>query len=184
MVSLRPSIWRTCRALANKERLALLRYLLSHPESGVSAMARDMGLSVSSTSQHLRALNARGLLLVRRTGRYVYYRVGSDDSVPDTAAILAAVADALRTRRRAAESVFRTVTACTHPRRLDILRSLSVRDLTLSEMKRATRVSQSALQRHLEKLKVRGFVACTEGRYRCCKTRDPLARTLRLLAVR
>jgi DNA-binding transcriptional ArsR family regulator len=184
MVNLRPSIWRTCRTLANRQRLALLRYLLGHPESGVSAMARDMGLSVSSASQHLRALNARGLLLVRRAGRFVYYRVGSDESVPDTAAILAAVADALQTRVRPTETVFRTVTACTHARRLDILRSLSGRGLTLSEMKHATGVSLSALQRHLRKLKARGFVTCADGRYRRCKPRDSLTRTLGLLAMR
>ena len=122
--------------------------------------------------------------MVRREGRYVYYRVGSDDSVPDTAAILRAVTGALQAQGKAAESVYRTVTACTHPRRLDILRILSHRDLTISEMKKATGASQPALQRHLQKLMARGFVTVSDGEYRCRKPRDPLARTLRLLAAR
>jgi DNA-binding transcriptional ArsR family regulator len=184
MAELRPSIWRSCRALANRQRLSLLRYLLLHSESRVSVVARDMGLSVSSTSQHLRALNARGFLLVRRAGCYVYYRVGSDESVPDAAAILKAVSNALQTSGTAVESVYRTVTACTHPRRLDILRILSRCDLTVSEIKKATGASQPALQRHLQKLMDRGFVTVSDGEYRCRKPQDPLARTLRLLAAR
>jgi DNA-binding transcriptional ArsR family regulator len=147
-------------------------------------MARDMGLSVSSASQHLRALNARGFLVVRRKGRYVFYRVGCDKSVPDAAAILMAVADALLASKNAIETVFRTVTACTHPRRLDILRSLGGSNLTFSEMRKVMDVSRSALQRHLSKLETRGFVTARDGVYRCCKPRDPLARTLMLLASR
>jgi DNA-binding transcriptional ArsR family regulator len=147
-------------------------------------MARDAGLSVSSASQHLRALNARGFLSARREGRYVFYRVGGDKSVPDSAAILTAVADALRESRKAEESVFRAVTACTHPRRLDILRSLQRGNFTLAEIKKITGLSRSALQRHLRKLTARGFVAERDGVYRCRKPRDPLARTLLYLVSR
>ncbi len=182
MAELRPSIWRTCRALANRQRLQSVRHLLTHPESTVSEMARDMRLSVSSASQHLRVLNARGFLGVRRRGRHVYYRVGSDDSVPDAAAILTAAADALRVSRKAVDSVFRIVTACTHPRRLDILHSLGRGDLTFDEIRRATGASRSALHRHISKLKARGFVEESDGVFRCCKARDPLTRTLVSLA--
>ena len=184
MAELHPSIWRTCRALANRQRLALLRYLLLHPESRVSVLAHDLGLSVSSASQHLRALNARGFLLVRRAGRCVHYRVGSDESVPDAALILKSIAGVLQAREKSVESVFRTVTACTHPRRLEILRLLGRRDLTVGEMKKATGASQQALHRHLKKLVARGFVVGNDGRFRCRKARGPLAQTLQLLAAR
>ncbi len=184
MVELRPSIWRTCRALANRQRLQFLRHLLAHPESTVSELARDMHLSVSSASQHLRMLNARGFLGVRRRGRHVYYRVSSDDSVPDAAAILTAVVDALRVSRKAVDSVFHIVTACTHPRRLDILKSLGRGDLMFDEIRKATGASRSALHRHIRKLKARGFVEERDGLYACCKARDALTRTLVSLALK
>lgn len=183
-MDLRPSIWRTCRVLANRQRLLLLRHLLLRSESTVSNMAREMELSVSSTSQHLRALNARGLLAVRREGRYVFYRVGGDDSVPDAAAILASACDMLRVSKRAVESVFRVVTACTHPRLLDILRSLGRGDQTMVVIGNATGISRPALHRHLSKLESRGFVVERDQMYSCPQPRDVLTCTLMSLAVK
>ena len=184
MKELHPSHWRTCRVLANKQRLLLLRHLLLRSESTVSNMAREMALSVSSTSQHLRALNARGFLAVRREGRYVFYRVSGDDSVPDAAAILVSACDLLRISKKAAKSVFRVVTACTHPRRLEILRSLGRGDQTMVAIGKATGISRPALCRHLSKLESRGFVVERDGVYRCPQPRDVLTCTLMSLAIK
>ncbi len=181
---LRPTLWRTCRALANRRRLAVLRVLASHPELSVSAIARALGIPLTTACEYLRALNARGLLLVRRVGRCVYYRLGSDPAVPDSGVLLEAVSGALGASSRSVEPVYRVLTACTHPRRVDLLRVLHRQPMNIREMAMATGASVPALRRHVRKLKARGLVDSAAGRYRCRRSRDPLARTLLRLAAR
>ena len=89
---LRPTVWRTVRALLNEGRLHLLRAIwLSKGRKTVSDLAKDVGLSVSTTSTYLRALNARGIISVSRSGSYVRYSNGKDRSLPDAQAIQAAL---------------------------------------------------------------------------------------------
>ena len=81
--NLKPTLWRTVRALANVERLKLMRLVANAKGvKGVGELAKEVGLSVSATSIYLRQLNARGLISVLRSGPYVYYGTGSDRSLP------------------------------------------------------------------------------------------------------
>ena len=81
--SSQPTLWRTCRVLANRKRLQTLALLIRQPNQTVSAVAERMSLSVPAASQYLRALEARGLLTCRRVGRRVEYRtaVGTGEGV-------------------------------------------------------------------------------------------------------
>ena len=157
--ALSPSLWRTCRALANRRRLRLFRHVLEHPDSTLSQIAAQTGLTVPVASQYLRALNARGLLAARRASRWVHYRVEPDPSVPESAAIASALASHCRGGRQAAESAFRVLTAFTHPRRVFIVGWL-YRTNAAEPAELASRggMSRHALWRHLTKLERRGLV--------------------------
>ena len=86
--SLSPTLWRTARALANPERLALLRAAVaSGGTTDVSRLAENAGLARSTASGYLRMLNARGLLAVDRRDGRVFYGPGTDRSLPVAAAV-------------------------------------------------------------------------------------------------
>lgn len=63
-------------ALASPRRLELLD-LLAQRERSVEDLAIESGLSVANASRHLRVLASAGLVSVRRSGTFAYYRVAS-----------------------------------------------------------------------------------------------------------
>jgi len=67
------------KALASPHRLEILE-LLAQGERTVESLAREIGLSVANTSQHLQGLREAGLAASRKDGLYVHYRL-ADDSV-------------------------------------------------------------------------------------------------------
>jgi ArsR family transcriptional regulator len=62
------------RALGHPARVRMLQ-LLREDERSVGALRDALGLDASSTSQHLAALRAQGLVVSRKQGTSVYYRV-------------------------------------------------------------------------------------------------------------
>lgn len=182
---LNPSLWRTCRALANRNRLRLLRYLLAHPDQTVSRVAEHAGLSPSLVSQYLRALNARGILRVSRRGVWVHYRVDPDSTIPETVPLVDALRREFRRPGDTIEHVFSALTAFTHPRRVRLVRLLGkTRGLGRAELQRRSDMSGDALSRHLAKLTRRGVVAERDGAWRLEAPNDPLVKTLTSIAVR
>jgi ArsR family transcriptional regulator len=79
------------RALGHGHRLEILE-LLAQGERSVEALAERAGLSVANASQHLRLMRRAGLLVSRRDGKRILYRL-SDASVLDLAAALRRVAE-------------------------------------------------------------------------------------------
>lgn len=79
------------RALGNQHRLRILE-LLAQRETSVEALAERVGLSIANASQHLRLLRAAGLLISRRDGKHVLYKV-SDATVLELTAALGRVAE-------------------------------------------------------------------------------------------
>jgi rhodanese-related sulfurtransferase/DNA-binding transcriptional ArsR family regulator len=65
---------RAAKALASGRRIELLD-VLANGERGVEALARQVGLSVANTSQHLQVLRQAGLVSSRRDGTSVHYRL-------------------------------------------------------------------------------------------------------------
>jgi len=156
---LRPTLWRTCRTLANRQRLRMIELLLSEPDQPVSKVAESLGMSTGTASQYLRLLNSRGLLRATRVSRWVVYRLAANDSIPGTGELLGALESTFKRARDPIETVFRLATAFTHPRRIEIVRALGDTTLGLVELKRRTGISSEALQRHLGKLEERGVIA-------------------------
>lgn len=69
---------RVAQALASDARLHLLEYL-AQTERSVDELAAMTGLSVANCSKHLQALRQAGLVLARKEGLRVYYKLAGDD---------------------------------------------------------------------------------------------------------
>ena len=52
-----------------------LAWLMAHETSDVGTLARRVGLSIPSTSQHLAKLRLAGIVAARREGRHTYYTI-------------------------------------------------------------------------------------------------------------
>ena len=179
---LKPTLWRTCRVLANLTRLKILRELCLRPEQQVSGIAMRLGLSIPLASQSLRALNARGLLGARRAGKKVFYRPEADHTIPSCAPLLMALAEVFAHERQAEKRIYLYATAFTHLRRIRIISALRTRPMLPKELARQTGIPLPSLQRHLRKLTARGFVMHSSGWYICAAPRQRLARLLQQLA--
>lgn len=159
-----PTIWRTCRALANRRRLRIFQTLLANEGLTVTELAEKAGCSESIGSRYLRQINARGLLQVKRVGPYVFYSIGPDASVHHTSDFLEALVPTIEKAKGTKEldAIFKALTAYTHPNRLAIVRSL---DTTTPVRKRnlmsRCHLSDVSLDRNLAKLGLRNLVRCT-----------------------
>jgi rhodanese-related sulfurtransferase/DNA-binding transcriptional ArsR family regulator len=73
-------------ALSSATRLEFLE-LLAQGERSVEQLATLTGVSVANTSQHLQKLRQAGLVVGRKDGQYVYYRLAGDEIVGLLAAL-------------------------------------------------------------------------------------------------
>jgi rhodanese-related sulfurtransferase/predicted transcriptional regulator len=69
---------RVGKALASGRRIELLD-VLANGDRTVEALAREAGLSVANTSQHLQVLRQTGLVASRREGTSVHYRLATPE---------------------------------------------------------------------------------------------------------
>lgn len=63
-----------CGTMANPRRLAIME-ILGTEEAGVGEIAEALEVSISATSQHLRVMKNQGLVVSRKEGQAVYYRI-------------------------------------------------------------------------------------------------------------
>jgi DNA-binding transcriptional ArsR family regulator len=181
--SSQPTLWRTCRVLANRKRLQTLALLIRQPNQTVSAIAERMSLSVPTASRYLRALEARGLLTCRRVGRRVEYRPSAGTS-EGAAEIVKALRLVFRRRAQPIEAIFKLATAFTHPRRIEVFRALTNGADSLAKLQAATHMPARALSRHLAKLEARGFAKNDMAQYVATIQSHPFARVLASLVGR
>lgn len=179
---LQPTLWRTCRVLANRRRLRLFALVLAKPSRTVADLAREARLSVPLASQYLRALEARGLLASNRVRRFVLYRLGDTTAPFPAPPLVGALRRALRSGGESIDRVFRALTAFTHPRRIRVYRALSDQPASITELSARTRISARALARHVRKLQSRGFLRRMDARVIIKQPRSVFARTLARIA--
>jgi len=182
MYTLQPTLWRTCRALANKTRLQLLHELFVNGEQTVSDIAANARIRLALASLYLRALNARGVLRARTSGRRTFYRIQANKSVPHAQPLVSALLASFQSSARPVDELFRDLTACSHLRRLFLLQALK-QPLSLEEMRSRTGIPFSSLQRHLHKLLRRGYVTQEGKLYLRARPRTPMAKCLLTLAT-
>jgi len=63
-----------CQTLANPKRLQILS-LLKEGELSVGKMVKAMGIAKANLSQHLSVMRQKGILITRREGTVIYYRL-------------------------------------------------------------------------------------------------------------
>lgn len=182
MNSLRPTFWRSCRALANEHRLRLLWRLFEVGGENVTALGTRIGLSESVASTYLRSLGARGLIQSERRSNFVFYRPVANPEVQHAEKLL----QALRASYEAQEDLRRIIhdlTGFTHERRIAIVRSLQGKEFSDAALSVATSISPQALYRHTRKLVARGYVERDAARSRLGCPSSPLSRTLLDIAL-
>ncbi len=178
-----PTLWRTCRVLANQTRLKMFDMLGQDPGLSVSAVAQRLKLPLPLCSLYLRALEARGLLTVQRMGRRVQYRQRIAPEADPAHGLITALRIRSQLNPHSDQRLFKLVTAFTHPRRIEVFRALKQEAKSLSQIQAATRISARALVRHLTKLETRGFVECHAGMYTAKYPQDAVGRELARLAA-
>jgi DNA-binding transcriptional ArsR family regulator len=77
------------RSLASAHRLRILHLLGEHP-CEVNEVARELGMSQATASQHLGAMRGAGLVEAVRDGRTVSYRL-TDPQILDACGLMRAV---------------------------------------------------------------------------------------------
>ncbi len=82
---------RVAKALGNGSRLELLEFL-AQGERSVDVLAKLAGLSVANTSQHLQHLRRAGLVVGRKDGLRVIYRL-TDPAVVELLSVLRTLAE-------------------------------------------------------------------------------------------
>jgi len=164
--------------LANSQRLAIVRLLAVTGEQRVNAIAEALGLPQPRVSNELRILLANGVLWRRRSGGYVFYSMAHSE-VDRRQSIISHLVSAFRHKRQGRKSlaeiggwtdekgacpsdeeIFASLTAFTHPRRLQIIRWLAERGSSSRlPIARGLSMSGNACDRHLGKLLRRGVIA-------------------------
>lgn len=184
MASYHPTVWRTCRVLANLRRLACLKAVLRNPGECVGTLAASARVGETYASLALRNLQARGLIAARRESRWVRYFPEPDPLVPAAAPILEGIREALLDEQLPAKEVAQILTAFTHPRRLALLRDLTHAGPTAFDaLARSCGISPPALYRHLKKLERRSLVRAEQDVWSLARRPVPLAAVLlRLIA--
>ena len=67
---------RICKTLAHPSRLMLIN-ALRDGEKNVNELAQELGIPQGTISRHLNYMRQWGVVLARREGQNVYYRLGS-----------------------------------------------------------------------------------------------------------
>jgi DNA-binding transcriptional ArsR family regulator len=185
IASLHPTLWRTCRVLANTTRLDLLALLARKQPQCVSELAAQASLTLPVASQSLRALESRGLLRVNRIGRRVEYRHPTQAEAADLAELVAALLAALRRNPVPTEYISKLTTAFTHPARIKLYRALQTGPKPQEEISNLLHLSRMACWRHLRKLTVRGFICRDDNQrtYAVVRHRDRIGQALSRLAL-
>jgi len=177
---LKPTLWRTARALANEDRLNLMRIVsAAKGAKGVSELAAEAGLPVPTASMYLRALNARGLISVVRSGPFVYYGTGSDRSLPVAVGMQNAFRRLFAVKELPkdwAERLMPVLRAYSNPRREEMIRILASHSpLGYAEFLLRSGLCETSFLRHLGMLVESGIaVRSTKGEYLIAKPRNSL----------
>ena len=72
---------KSLKALANRRRLAVVKYLTSHKYASVGEIAWHLKLSVAATSRHLRQLANADIVATEQVGTIVNYSLSKDSGL-------------------------------------------------------------------------------------------------------
>ena len=181
MSQLHPTLWRTCRVIANKTRLELLWLLFRQDRLCVSDLAAKVGISDPNASIQLRALSARGLITPQRNGQQIFYCPEVNINVEHAETLLGALREC-HEKNMAHETVIRQATAFTHAWRIKLVRALDESRQTFSQLLESTEIPAPSLSYHLTKLRARNFIARYGNEYRLKTPNNSFGRVLMKVA--
>lgn len=188
---LRPTIWRTVRAMLNERRLRFMRLVfLDGGRLCVRELAKLTGVDDSIASIYLRQLNARGLLGCRRGNIKVFYNLDQDRSLPDSVELQTVMREVLSGRlSKGWESEIMTILkAFSFQNRLAIVVRLAEGPATLPELGEAVGCCVKSLYHQLRFLYSADLIeqdprASGETVVRLRTPNHPLARVLLKLTL-
>lgn len=73
---------RIFKAVANRRRLALLRYIKKHKEASVGELRELIKISMAATSKHLAVLSAAGIVEREQRSLLMFYRISPTPPLP------------------------------------------------------------------------------------------------------
>ena len=93
-----------CKTLANPKRLQILN-LLRHKELSVNELASLMEIRDANVSQHLAVMRQKGILVTRREGVNVYYRIANPKVIEACDIMREVLIEQLEERARLVEDI-------------------------------------------------------------------------------
>jgi DNA-binding transcriptional ArsR family regulator len=159
LAKLQPTLWRTCRVLANRTRLKIFAVVMRQPGLPVSRVASRVGLARPIASMYLRALESRGLLEVQRQGRWARYRLKQKPMEGSAGPLVGALAASIKSGPNSFDALYRSAAVFANPGRVAVFRNLSGKPMSLAQLRSVTHLSLRTLFRHVKKLEARGFLA-------------------------
>ena len=178
---LKPTLWRTARALANPDRLNLMRLVANAKGAkGVVDLANEANIPIPTASLYLRALNARGLISAVRSGPFVYYGTGSDRSLPVAITIQRSFRNLFTLKKLPRDWTARLLPllkAYSNPRRERIVQIICARQpIRYVELHQRTGICETSFLRHLGVLLAAGIIIRNpDGSYSLAKPANSLA---------
>lgn len=172
------ALWKTCRVLANQTRLDILHRFYQGSRLCVQEVALTEKLSEPSASQQLKTLHEYGFITLERNSKWVYYQSADrpDNAIGST--LHAPLKVAVLRGKSKFGTIVRTVTAFTHPRRIDIVKTLQKKQATFDQLVWECDISAQALHRHLKKLIGRKVVEHGDDIYHLLPSDSALAGAL------
>lgn len=178
-IGLNPTLWRTCKMLAGRTRIQLLRALCERPGQCVKDLGEAVGVKRSDASQELRRIQSSGLLKAQRQGLPLIYRLEPDPQVSSAAPLLKSLQATMRAYPPSRDAdIVQMAMGLANERRLAIVKALSAHPGTIGELQRRLGYSRSALFQHLQVLVQSGFIAKHRGLYRFRSPTHPVGRVL------
>jgi ArsR family transcriptional regulator len=93
-----------CQTLANPKRLQIIS-LLKKRELSVGDMVKAMGIAKANLSQHLSSMRQKGILIARREGTSIYYRLASPKITEACAAMREVLMNLLKGQETLSKSI-------------------------------------------------------------------------------
>jgi ArsR family transcriptional regulator len=83
-----------CKVMGNSRRLLIL-WQLSNEELSVNEITARVGSTLQNVSQHLSVLKKTGIVVARRQGQVIFYRLADHESIRDCLALHSPALDKL-----------------------------------------------------------------------------------------
>ena len=93
-----------CQTMGNAKRLEIIN-ILGESELTVGDIAEKMGVRMANLSQHLSIMKSKGILLSRRDGVNIYYRISNPKVVQACSLMTEVLMEQMETQRRFSKKI-------------------------------------------------------------------------------